>query len=60
MAIKNYEDRKEGKVKAKPEEKEELTLGHGGETCYCPYCDAEVPEGEKVCKTCETPVEDHR
>lgn len=59
MAIKDYEDRKEGKVKAKPEEKEELTVGHAGETCYCPYCDAEIPEGEKVCKTCEIPVEDH-
>ena len=59
MAIKDYEDRKEGKVKPKPEEKEELTVGHGGETCYCPYCDAEIPEGEKICKICELPAEEH-
>jgi nitrogen fixation NifU-like protein len=58
MAIKDYEDRKEGKVKAKPEEKEELTPshGHGEEACYCPYCDTEIPEGETVCKSCQLSV----
>ncbi len=29
MAIQNYEDRKEGKIKAKPEEKEAHTPSHG-------------------------------
>lgn len=58
MAIQNYEDRKEGKVKAKPEEKEPHTPshGHGEEACYCPYCDTEIPEGETVCKSCQLSV----
>ncbi len=53
MAIKDYEDRKKKKPKQEPVEKEELTTSHGGETCYCPYCDAEIPEGETACKSCQ-------
>jgi nitrogen fixation NifU-like protein len=58
LAIKDYEDRKEGKVKAKPEEKEEHTPSHDHEEekCYCPYCDTEIPEGEAVCKGCQLSV----
>jgi len=58
MAIQNYEDRKEGKIKDKPEEKEAHTPshGHGEEACYCPYCDTEIPEGETVCKSCQLSV----
>jgi nitrogen fixation NifU-like protein len=58
MAIQNYEDRKDGKVKAKPEEEEGHTPSHGheGEACYCPYCDTEIPEGETVCKSCQLSV----
>ncbi len=58
MAIQNYEDRKEGKIKAKPEEKEAHTPSHGHdeEACYCPYCDTEIPEGETVCKSCQLSV----
>ena len=58
MAIQDYEDRKEGKVKAKPEEKEAHTPSHGlgEEACYCPYCDTEISEGETVCKSCQLSV----
>jgi nitrogen fixation NifU-like protein len=58
MAIQNYEDRKDGKVKAKPEEEEGHAPSHGheGEACYCPYCDTEIPEGETVCKSCQLSV----
>lgn len=58
MAIKDYEDRKEGKVKVEPEEKEEHTPNHDHEEekCYCPYCDTEVSEGEAVCKGCQLSV----
>jgi nitrogen fixation NifU-like protein len=58
IAIKDYEARKEGKVKAKPEEEEEHTPSHSHEEgkCYCPYCDTEIPEGETACKSCQLSV----
>ena len=58
MAIQDYQDRKEGKVKAKPEEEEGRTPSHGHEEegCYCPYCDTEISEGETVCKGCQLSV----
>ncbi|UCB49803.1 MAG: iron-sulfur cluster assembly scaffold protein, partial [Deltaproteobacteria bacterium] len=58
LAIKDYEGRKTGKSKKEPKRKDEHLPSHGGETCYCPYCDTEIPEGEKICKTCQLPVED--
>ncbi len=58
LAIKDYEGRKAGKSKEEPKRKDEHLPSHGGETCYCPYCDTEIPEGEKICKTCQLPVED--
>jgi nitrogen fixation protein NifU and related proteins len=53
MAIKDYEERKDGKPKAEPKRKEKHEHTHG-DKCYCPYCDAEIPEGESFCKTCQT------
>lgn len=53
MAIKDYEDRRKGKVKVVEGEKEQPTMSHGEGKCYCPYCDSEIPEGEPVCKTCQ-------
>jgi len=54
-AIKDYEDRKAGKVKLQmyPEEKHSHDED---EKCYCPYCDTEIPEGETVCENCELSV----
>lgn len=58
MAIKDYEDKKAGKVRVKPEaEKHEHTHG---DTCYCPYCDAELPsdiEENPFCANCGQAVE---
>jgi nitrogen fixation NifU-like protein len=56
LAINNYEDRKRGKAEKKVKRKEEPTPGHGGEACYCPYCDTEISEGETVCKNCQLAV----
>ena len=55
LAIKNYEDKKAERpvVEAKRKEKHEHT---GGESCYCPYCDAEVEEGVTFCKACQTEI----
>jgi nitrogen fixation NifU-like protein len=59
MAIKDYENKKANRDVTKPE-KTEPTPGHGGEKCYCPYCDAEIPSGEKYCKSCQLrTIEEH-
>lgn len=49
-AIKDYEDRKAGKVKKSDEPVDKHV--HDEDRCYCPYCDTEIPEGETVCKLC--------
>lgn len=59
MAIKDYEDRKAGKPREEPKRKEIHEHSHD-ETCYCPYCDAEVDEEAGFCKACQTEIEDHR
>ena len=54
-AIKNYEDRKAGKVIPEPKRVEFPVISHAhnhGEKCYCPYCNVEVTEAEGVCKSC--------
>jgi nitrogen fixation protein NifU and related proteins len=60
IAIKDYESKKT--KKAMPEhERTEPHTSHGGEKCYCPYCDTEIEPGEKHCKLCHvTTIEDHR
>ena len=55
-AIKNYEDRKTGKVRAEPIRKEEHEHSHG-DPCYCPYCDAEIEDGVESCEACKTKIE---
>jgi nitrogen fixation NifU-like protein len=55
MAIKDYENRKAGKSKAKPEGEEKPDQSHV-EKCYCPYCDTEVPEGDTYCQGCSLEV----
>lgn len=54
-AIQNYEDK--GAGRATPERNESH---EHGERCYCPYCDAEVPEGEVICKNCQLGVQGHK
>lgn len=54
LAIKDYEDRKAGKPPKVPSlagsEKHEH---EDGESCYCPYCDAEMEEDVTFCKSCQ-------
>ncbi len=56
LAIKNYESQKGGKPAREALEKLEVLPTHGGEKCYCPYCDSELEEGETVCKSCQLAV----
>ncbi|MBW1913524.1 MAG: Fe-S cluster assembly scaffold protein NifU [Deltaproteobacteria bacterium] len=53
LAIKDYEDKKAGKVREEPIRKEGHAHDHG-EGCYCPYCDTEITEGLPFCKACQT------
>ena len=60
IAIKDYESKKTTKAIAE-QEKNEPQTSHGGEKCYCPYCDAELESGEAQCKSCQLgTIEDHR
>ena len=58
MAIKDYEDRNAGKSKSEPKRREKHEHTHG-EKCYCPYCDAEIPEGVTFCTACQSDIEEH-
>jgi nitrogen fixation NifU-like protein len=51
-AIKNYLDRKAGKVPDLEKVREEHVAAPGGETCYCPYCFKEVAEEAPFCIFC--------
>lgn len=50
-AIRDYEDKKSGKVR-KPEEENEKHSHDHDDKCYCPYCDSELAEGDTFCKAC--------
>lgn len=53
LAIKDYEDKKEGKPPSEVKRKEVHLPTHSHEEkCYCPYCDTELSEGETACKSC--------
>ena len=56
LAIKDYEDKKAGKVRAKStgEEKHEHTQG---DRCQCPYCDSELAGSAEFCSNCGQEVE---
>ncbi len=49
-AIKNYLDRKAGKVVAKEEGEEHVP--EKGAACYCPYCEKQVEEESPFCIYC--------
>ena len=53
-AIKNYQDRKSGKVKALELEidKEPHVKGAAAGKCYCPYCETKVDEEAHFCMSC--------
>ena len=56
IAIKDYEERLAGKPRPEPKRREPHEHD-GGEHCYCPYCDAELAEGENYCQACRLRVE---
>ncbi|MBM4285786.1 MAG: Fe-S cluster assembly scaffold protein NifU [Deltaproteobacteria bacterium] len=51
-AIKNYFDRKAGKVRDLTPDREEHIKGTDGQACYCPYCTKEVAEESPFCIFC--------
>lgn len=57
IAIKNYEDRKAGKVSPEPVRKDTHEHSHG-DKCYCPYCDVEMKENSTFCDACQTDLEE--
>ena len=60
-AIKDYEDRKAGKVKRKKtveeNDHEKLEIIHT-EKGFCPYCDARLDGGVTFCDACQSDLED--
>ncbi len=56
LAIKNYEDRKAGKLVEKATDEDKHKHGKGGR-CQCPYCDAELREQMDFCATCGQEIE---
>lgn len=56
LAIKDYEDRKAGKVREKTTEEDKHEHTHG-DKCQCPYCDAEVSEEMGFCASCGQEIE---
>jgi nitrogen fixation protein NifU and related proteins len=57
QAIKDYEDKKAGRVKPEPL-RFEIYKHAQSEKCYCPYCDAELEAGAPFCKACQTEIPD--
>ncbi len=55
-AIRDFEDRKAGKPRPVPLRKE-VHEHTDGDTCYCPYCDAEIEDGVEFCEKCKTNIE---
>ncbi|MDY7033342.1 MAG: Fe-S cluster assembly scaffold protein NifU [Thermodesulfobacteriota bacterium] len=56
LAIKNYEDKKAGKVREEKIVEEKHEHLHG-ETCKCPYCNGDVDLELDVCSSCGKVVE---
>ncbi len=57
LAIKNYEDRKAGKVTPQSAAEDKHTHSREGK-CQCPYCDADLSVGVKFCVKCGHEIED--
>lgn len=57
LAIKDYEDRKAGKVREKTEGEESDEHNHGDGKCRCPYCDSRLSPEADFCASCGQEVE---
>ena len=51
-AIKNYLDRKSGKVVDLDKDREEHVASREAQACYCPYCSKQVEEESPFCIFC--------
>jgi len=51
LAIENYQRKKEGKPPLEGREGESHMHEHG-ESCYCPYCDANMQSTAGICENC--------
>jgi nitrogen fixation NifU-like protein len=51
-AIKNYLDRKSGKIVSGEADREPHIKQKGGGACYCPYCEKKVMEESHFCMFC--------
>jgi nitrogen fixation NifU-like protein len=58
MAIKDYEDKKAGKVRPELKRKDAHEHSHG-DKCYCPYCDIEIMPETTFCEACHTDLDEH-
>ncbi len=57
LAIKDYEDRRDGKPRTEPEKNEHREHSHKGK-CHCPYCDIELKIGARFCEACQSDLEE--
>jgi nitrogen fixation NifU-like protein len=55
-AIKNYMDRKSGKIKDVAKDREEHVKSREAQSCYCPYCSKQVEEESPFCIFCGTEI----
>jgi nitrogen fixation protein NifU and related proteins len=55
-AIKNYMDRKSGKIKDTAKDREEHVKSRDAQACYCPYCSKKVEEESPFCIFCGTEI----
>jgi nitrogen fixation NifU-like protein len=60
LAIKNYEERKLGKVRTEVKLENKITECTKDKTCFCPYCDSKIGETDTFCKACQSELtEEH-
>ncbi|MFW6054871.1 MAG: Fe-S cluster assembly scaffold protein NifU [Thermodesulfobacteriota bacterium] len=57
MAIQDYEDKKYGKTRSEPKDKEEH-IHAPGDKCYCPYCDVELGDEVTFCDACQRELDE--
>jgi nitrogen fixation protein NifU and related proteins len=55
-AIKNYLDRKSGKIPDLARDREEHVGGREAQACYCPYCSKQVEEESPFCIFCGSDI----
>ena len=60
LAIKNYEEKKLGKVRTEVKLEDKQTECAKDEKCFCPYCDSKIGKNDTFCKACQSELtEEH-